>query len=454
VIGHPGRTRGGRPSGEGIGRDPTTPGPQPDTPPMELSRPISRPCIAAAFVLACLSTPAAPLQALDNGLARTPPMGWNSWNHFRCNGVNEAVVRAAADAMVASGMRDAGYRYVVLDDCWQAPARDVDGRLQADPRRFPSGIEALADYVHARGLRFGLYAVPGSETCAMHWDRYPARGIGSFGHEAIDAATFAGWGVDYLKYDWCRADETEGLARPEAFAKMRDLLAATGRPIVYGISEYGHTRPWTWAAPIANLWRTTEDIRPTWESLMKIIDRQAALSPYSAPGAWNDPDMLQVGNRGLAENESRAHFSLWALLNAPLMAGNDLAGMDEATRRILTNREVIAVDQDWGGRQGERLRDDGEREVWAKPMSGGGVAVVLLNRGDAAADIAVGRAELGLPAAARCKARDLWHGRTRKLAATLRRRVAARDVAMLRIACSGAASSQSHRFRNDEVTDR
>lgn len=412
---------------------------------MARSGPLSRRHrIAPSLVLACLSVLAAPLQALDNGLARTPPMGWNSWNHFRCYNVNENVVKAAADAMVSSGMRDAGYQYVVLDDCWQAPQRDAEGRLQSNPQTFPFGIKALADYVHARGLKFGLYAVPGSETCAMHWDKYPARGIGSFGHEAVDAETFAGWGVDYLKYDWCRADETEKLERPVAFAKMRDLLAATGRPIVYAISEYGETQPWTWAVPVANLWRTTGDISARWDSLMKILDRQAELAAYSAPGAWNDPDMLQVGNPGLNESENRAHFSLWALLNAPLMAGNDLASMDEATRRILTNREVIAVDQDWGGRQGERLRDDDEREVWAKPMSDGGIAVVLLNRGDADADIAVGRAELGLPAATRCKARDLWHGRTRKLAATLQRRVAARDVAMLRIACADAPSSQFH----------
>jgi hypothetical protein len=385
---------------------------------------------------------AGPPTVPGRNLARTPPMGWNSWNRFRCHEVNENVVKAAADAMVASGMRDAGYEYVVLDDCWQAPRRDADGRLQPNPETFPSGIKALAGYVHARGLKFGLYAVPGSETCAMFWDKYPGTGIGSYGHEATDAKTFAAWGVDYLKYDWCRADETEKLSRPEAFAKMRGLLAATGRPIVYAISEYGETQPWTWAAPIANLWRTTHDIAPKWESLMNILDQQAGLSAFSAPGAWNDPDMLQIGNAGLSESENRAHFSLWALLNAPLMAGNDLANMDTATRRILTNREVIAVDQDWGGRQGERLRDDGEQEVWTKPMSDGSVAVVLLNRGAATVEISVTRAELGLSASSRCLAKNLWRGDQARFGATLKSGVPSHDVMMLRVRCEPARQRQ------------
>ena len=282
---------------------------------------------------------------LGDGLALTPPMGWNSWNQVHCYGLTEDVVKQAADAMVSAGMSTAGYRYVVVDDCWQAPTRDATGNLQANPDRFPGGIKALADYVHARGLKFGLYSSPGTDTCAMYYDKYPGTGLGSFGHEQQDADLFASWGVDYLKYDWCRADINAGLQPIPAFTVMRDALAATGRPIVYSISEYGNYAPWTWAPDIANLWRTTSDLRSTWSSIASVINQQITLAqtPYtSKPGAWNDPDMLQVGNGSLTTTENRTHFSMWAMMAAPLFIGTDLTAMSAATREVL--ERLVAED--------------------------------------------------------------------------------------------------------------
>jgi alpha-galactosidase len=347
---------------------------------------------ALALVMIVLATilswPTATSGALDNGLARTPPMGWNSWNQVHCGDLTEQVVRNAADALAGTGMREAGYRYVVVDDCWQAATRGPDGSLAADPRRFPSGIAALAAYVHSRGLLFGIYAVPGSATCAMTYSGYPAQGIGSLGHERQDARAFAAWGVDYLKYDWCDADINDGLDRPTAFAKMRDELAKTGRPIVYAISEYGVSKPWTWARPVANLWRTTNDLAPDWTSVSSVINEQAAVADYTGmPGGWNDPDMLQIGNGTLTDDENRAHLSLWALLNAPLFAGTDLAKLSPANLSTLLNDEVIAVDQDFAGAQGHRLSVSGNTQVWEKQLSDGGLAVVLLNLGDTAAEV-------------------------------------------------------------------
>lgn len=335
-----------------------------------------------------LSVPASLAPALANGLALTPPMGWNSWNQVRCYDLTEQVVHDAADALADTGMRDAGYRYVVVDDCWQAPARAADGSLRADPVRFPSGIADLADYVHSRGLLFGIYAVPGSRTCAMFNDAYPATGIGSLGHERQDAETFADWGVDYLKYDWCNADIVDGLDRETAFRKMRDELARLQRPIVYAISEYGFSSPWTWARPIANLWRTTLDLTPDWSSVLSTIDQQAEVAAYSgSPGGWNDPDMLQVGNGTLTAAEARAHFSVWAVLNAPLFAGTDPAKLSDTDLATLSNPEVIAIDQDFAGSQGRRWSENGDAQVWGKPLTGGGFAVVLLNTGTTAKPI-------------------------------------------------------------------
>ena len=363
-------------------------------------------------------------------LADTPPMGWNTWNHFACH-IDEALIRASADAIVESGMRDAGYRYVNIDDCWQGE-RDAGGALQANPQHFPGGIPALADYVHARGLKLGIYATPGSHTCANLSGTYPGH-LGSLGHEEQDARTFAAWGVDYLKYDWCGADK-DGLTEIPAFTQMSAALRATGRPVVYSLSEYGQGKPWLWGGSAgANLWRTTPDIVDLWGRVPAILVKQVPITGYARPGAWNDPDMLEVGNGGMTDDEYRTHFSMWAVLNAPLLAGNDVRSMTDATKAILLNREVIAVDQDWGGTAGFRLRDDGTAEVWEKPMSDGSVVAALLNLGEQPADIAVTAAELGLPAASTYRARDLWAHADRTIGAAIQANVPRHALVMYRI---------------------
>ena len=340
-----------------------------------------------------------------NGLALTPPMGWNSWNKFACD-VNEQVVRDTADAMVASGMRDAGYRYVVIDDCWQAP-RDSNGFITSDTKKFPSGIKALADYVHSRGLKFGIYSDAGRLTCGGR--------PGSQGHEYQDARTYARWGVDYLKYDWCSTGDRNA---QEAYAVMADALRQSGRDIVFSMCEWGTAKPWLWAKNTGNLWRTTGDIfdsfskkdpaRDWAHTLLEIVDLNEPLWPFAGPGHWNDADMLEVGNGGMTPAEYRSHFSLWAMMASPLMAGNDIAHMDETTRSILTNKEVIAVDQDVLGVQGHRVWKDGDREVWVKPLSGGGRALLLFNRGDQPVSIRATADQLGWPSGARARIRDLW----------------------------------------------
>jgi len=340
-----------------------------------------------------------------NGLALTPPMGWNSWNKFACN-VNEQTVRDTADAMVSSGMRDAGYQYVVIDDCWQGP-RDPGGVITADTLKFPSGIKALADYVHSRGLKFGIYSDAGRLTCGGR----PA----SQGHEYQDALTYARWGVDYLKYDWCNTGERN--AR-EAYAVMADALRSSGRDIVFSMCEWGTASPWLWAKNTANLWRTTGDISDDfatkkkghdWEHpVLMLVDLNEPLWPFAGPGHWNDADMLEVGNGGMTPDEYRAHISLWAMMASPLMAGNDVAHMDETTRSILLNKEVIAVDQDRLGAQGHRMWKDVDREIWVKPLAGGGRAVLLFNRGEAPVAIRATAEQLGYPAGVRAKVRDLW----------------------------------------------
>ena len=336
-------------------------------------------------------------------LAATPPMGWNSWNQVRCNDLTEDVVKRAADALVRLGLKEAGYEYVVVDDCWQAPRRDAQGSLVANPETFPSGLQSLVDYVHGKGLKFGLYLVPGSKTCAMTWDGYQAEGIGSHGHERQDAEMLGELGVDYLKYDWCEADVNDGLDRVAAFKVMRDELRRLDRPIVYSISEYGKTQPWTWAPGIANLWRTTADITPDWLSIVGIIEDQAGLADYSGPGGWNDPDMLQVGNGKMAPDEVRAHVGMWAMLAAPLMIGTDMDHLAPEVLDALSNEEIIAIDQDPLGEQARQVKvGEGHfwdrTEVWARPLDGGDFAVALFNKLSAPAEIVTSVQEVGAAA--------------------------------------------------------
>ena len=343
------------------------------------------------------------LTALDDGLAKTPPMGWNSWNKFGCD-VNEKMIREMADAMVASGMMEAGYRYIVIDDCWQG-GRDKEGNIIADPERFPSGMKALGDYIHSKGLLFGIYSDAGTKTCQKR--------PGSRGYEFQDARQYAAWGVDYLKYDWCSHGEQNAKA---SYSLMRDALKAAQRPMVFSICEWGTNQPWTWGADIGHLWRTTEDILDCWDCTTDwggmgwplILDKQVGLEAYSGPGHWNDPDMLEVGNKSLTMEESKAHFSLWCLLSAPLMAGNDLRSMAPETKAILTNPEIIALDQDPLGKQGTKVRDDGEFEVWSKVLADGSRGVVLFNRGPSEARIAFSWTEIGYPARLSAKVKDLW----------------------------------------------
>jgi alpha-galactosidase len=372
---------------------------------------------------------AAPPAVAADGLALTPPMGWNSWNKFGCD-VSEKLIKETADALVATGMKDAGYQYLVIDDCWQV-RRDAQGRIVPDPDRFPSGMKALADYVHAKGLKFGLYSDAGTGTCAKR--------PGSKDHEAIDARTYAEWGVDYLKYDWCN---TEGQDTRDSYARMSRALRATGRPIVFSICEWGSTRPWLWAPGIGHLWRSTGDIQDCWDcgkswggmGVVHIIDLQADLHPFAGPGHWNDPDMLEVGNGGLTTAESRAHFSFWALLAAPLMAGNDLRAMSAETLEILTNREVIAVDQDALGMQGRKVRDNGPQEVWTKPLGDGSRAVILFNRGTEASNVSVSWEDIGLAPGGKALVRDLWKKtEAGSFTGRFEAKVAPHDVVMVRI---------------------
>lgn len=346
---------------------------------------------------------ASDVKALDNDLALTPPMGWNSWNKFGCN-VSEDLIKEIADAMVESGMRDAGYEYIVIDDCWQI-GRDENGNIIADPERFPSGIKALADYVHSKGLKFGLYSDAGIKTCQGR--------PGSRGYEFQDARQYTVWGVDYLKYDWCHHGDQSAIA---SYSLMRDALQAAGKPIVFSICEWGSNKPWLWAEDIGNLWRTTGDILDCWDCRKEwggmgwthILDKQVGLEIYAGPGHWNDPDMLEVGNSGMTITEYRAHFSLWCILAAPLMAGNDLRNMTPEIIEILTNREVIAVDQDSFGRQGSKVKDDGNFEVWSKELKDGSRAVVLFNRSKSDEKISVTWNEIGYPNHLYAKVRDLW----------------------------------------------
>ena len=325
-------------------------------------------------------------------LAPTPVMGWNSWNKFGCN-VSEKLIREIADAMVSSGMQSAGYRYVNIDDCWQV-SREADGTLVADPQRFPNGIKSVAEYVHGKGLKLGIYTDAGRMTC----EKRP----GSFEHEVQDANTYASWGVDYVKVDWCHA---EGLDPEVQYAKIRDALAHSGRPIVFSICNWGVKAPWRWGPRTGNLWRTTGDISDNYGRMSEIGFSQNGLEKFAGPGHWNDPDMLEVGNGGMSRDEYRTHMALWAILAAPLLAGNDLRTMNAETRELLTNSEIIAVDQDPKGIQGHRVWEEGPLEIWVKALADGSQAVALFNRTEAEFRIRLDSKLIGVQPSA--KLRDL-----------------------------------------------
>jgi alpha-galactosidase len=363
----------------------------------------------AVIMLAMNFVPASTLaQVQREALAPTPPMGWNSWNKFGCN-VSEDLIKSVADAMATNGMKEAGYQYVVIDDCWQV-SRDENGFIVADAQRFPSGIKALADYVHSKGLKFGIYSDSGAKTCAGR--------PGSQGHEYQDALQYARWGVDYLKYDWCNTGTRNA---EEAYSTMSKALLATTRPIVFSLCEWGTAKPWLWGKGIGNLWRTTGDISDYWAGQKKwpdgsccangvvdILDQQVGLYAFAGPGHWNDPDMLEVGNGGMTNVEYRSHFSFWALLAAPLIAGNDVRSMSPEIKEILTNTEVIAVNQDKLGQEGRRVKKDGDLEVWAKEMADGSRTVILFNRGTTQNKVSAAWEDIGYPTSVSAKARDLW----------------------------------------------
>jgi len=394
-----------------------------------VTRSLSRAAVPAALLMLIVAVlgarPAAP--PVDNGLARTPPMGWNSWNKFGCN-VSEQLIRETADAMVATGMRDAGYQYVTIDDCWQV-ARAVDGTIIADSTRFPRGMKALADYVHAKGLKFGLYTDAGRKTCEGR--------PGSYGYEALDARTYAAWGVDYVKIDWCNS---EGLDAKTQYTIFGEALAKSGRKIVFSICEWGSNQPWEWAPAVGNLWRTTGDIQDRWSSVVTLVDLNAQYWHVARPGAWNDPDMLEVGNGGMTRNEYRAHFSLWAMKTAPLIAGNDVRQMLDSTRaatdirEILLNRDVIAVDQDSLGVQGKLVQaSPSELQVWVKPLADGSRAVLLFNRASVPSPITTRWRTVGVRAE-KVRVRDLWQHTEQVIAdPTYTALVPSHGVVMLRV---------------------
>jgi alpha-galactosidase len=335
----------------------------------------------------------APKDSPSMAVAETPAMGWNSWNKFGC-GVSDKLIREIADAMVSTGLEAAGYKYVNIDDCWQV-SRDAQGVIVVDAQKFPNGIKPLADYVHAKGLKLGIYTDAGRLTC----EKRP----GSYQHELQDIQTYASWEIDYVKIDWC---SSEGLDPVVQYAKFRDAIAAVGRPIYFSICNWGVKAPWRWGKATGNSWRTTGDISDKWESMSLIGFSQNGLETFAGPGHWNDPDMLEVGNGGMTRDEYRTHMALWAILAAPLLAGNDLRTMSQETRAMLTNSDVIAVDQDGKGIPGHRVWAEGTLELWMRPLADGGIAVGLFNRTEEAFPMTVDFKSIGAPAAA--KVRDLW----------------------------------------------
>ena len=434
-----GRGRGNAPPGPGRGADagrampPGGPGRgQPQV--VELAH-------VSNEIPAPLPPPPAPvtLPAADpvksNGLAKTPPMGWNSWNKFR-NQVSDKMIREMADAIVSSGMRDAGYIYVNIDDTWEAAHRDAAGNITTN-NKFPD-MKGLASYVHSKGLKLGIYSSPGPKTCAGY--------LGSYQHEEQDAKTYASWGIDYLKYDWCSASQVYDNTRNTmvaAYAKMGLALLSSGRSIVYSLCQYGNHNVEEWGESVGgNLWRTTGDISDRWDSMSRIgFEGTSSANPaspvpdrskFAGPGHWNDPDMLEIGNGGMTNDEYKTHMSLWCLQAAALLAGNDIRSMTPETAAILMNKEVIAVDQDKSGKQGVRVAKEGNAEVWAKPLSGGAVAVGLFNRGDDTVKITARFSDVGVTGLH--PIRDLWaHKDLGRMAGEFSAQVPSHGVVMVRI---------------------
>jgi alpha-galactosidase len=377
---------------------------------------------------------AKPVESAPTMLAQTPPMGWNEYNFFR-NKIDAAGIRAAADALVSSGMKSAGYVYVNMDDTWEGE-RNAQGQIQTNSR-FPD-MKALADYVHARGLKFGLYSSPGPETCAGY--------AGSYGHVQQDAETYASWGVDFLKYDLCGLRKVmkntypdDGAAQMhmmiDSYQKMNESLKATGRPIVFSLCQYGWDAVWEWAPSVGgNMWRTTGDINDRWDRIYDIIEQQAGLAKYAGPGHWNDPDMLEVGNGQLTLAEDRSHFSMWAMLAAPLIAGNDVVHMKPEVRDILTNRDVIAIDQDRLGHEATRVYADGEVEVWTRNLSDGAIAIAVLNAGSdryASHPFHLNLARIGLDGPQ--KGKNLWTGKEVTLSSSESIEIGRHDILLVRV---------------------
>ncbi len=367
--------------------------------------------------------------AENNGLALTPPMGWNNYNHFGCS-VGASTIEQQADAMVSSGLKAAGYQYINIDDCWSTKSRDSNGNMVPDPSKYPNGISAVASYVHSKGLKLGLYTDAGTATCSG----YP----GMYGHEQQDANTFASWGVDYLKVDWC---SSTGIDAQTEYTKISNALKSSGRAIVFSLCDWGQSNVWTWGPSVGNLWRTTGDISDNWTSMLSNFDSNAAHASYAGPGGWNDPDMLEVGNGGMSTTEDQSHFSLWAISAAPLILGNDMTNMSASAKAILTNSEVIAVDQDALGVQGTKVADNGNGlQVWSKKLQGGSVAVVLLNRSGSAANITANWSNIGVSGSA--SVRDLWaHTDLGSFSNSYTANVPSHGVVMLKIGSSGSVST-------------
>jgi alpha-galactosidase len=396
---------------------------------------LARLWLAAALIVPVIPliavASASPALALTNGLAATPPMGWNDWNAYGCN-VSEQLVEQTALAMHNDGLQAAGYQYVNIDDCWMSSSRAASGNLTANSAKFPDGIAAVASYVHSLGLKLGIYEDAGTATCAG----YP----GSYGHEQQDANLFASWGVDYLKYDWCNIPfssfpgQSHEQVAQTLYTRMSNALAATGRPIVFSMCNGwdSSVQPWTWAGPVANLWRTTTDIQPTFSSMLNNFHINVALASFASPGAWNDPDMLEIGN-GMSATEDQSEFSLWAEMAAPLIEGSNLTSASSATLSILTNKAVIAVDQDSLGRQGTEVSSSGGLDVLARPLANGDVSVALFNETGSTATISTTAAAIGKTGASSYTLDNLWTGATSVTTGPISGSVPAHGTVMFRV---------------------